>query len=81
MGYQKTRMTCRGTCAKEAKATPTVCKPNNSVNRRLPKLERLNTGYAKCRKVKNSKGVKTKEDDAEYPIWQRSVHSSLRTLN
>ena len=46
MGYQKTRMACRGTCAKEAKATPTVCKPNNSVNRRLPKLERLNTGYA-----------------------------------
>ena len=55
MGYRKTRMTCRRTCAKEAKATPTVCKPNNSVNRRLPKLERLNTGYAKCRKVINSK--------------------------
>ena len=46
MGYRKTRMTCRRTCAKEAKATPTVCKPNNSVNRRLPKLECLTTGYA-----------------------------------
>ena len=61
MGYRKTRMTCRGTCAKEAKATPTVCKPDNSVNRRLPKLERLNTGYAKCRQVKNSKGSKPRK--------------------
>ena len=61
MGYRKTRMTCRRTCAKEAKATPIVCKPNNSVNRRLPKSERLNTGYAKCRKVMNSKGSKPRK--------------------
>lgn len=61
MGYQKTRMTCRRSCAKEAKATPTVCKPNNSVNRRLPKSERLTTGYAKCRKVIKSKASKPRK--------------------
>ena len=51
----------QGNLCKEAKATPTVCMPNNSVNRRLPKLDRLNTGYAKCRKVKNSKESKPRK--------------------
>ena len=80
MGYQSIHVTSQRTGNNETKAYPTIriCLLITLTGDCLSR--NAQTSYAKCPlRVINPKPSKGKGDDAEYPIWQRSRHSSLRT--
>ena len=47
----------------------------------LPKWERPSLGLCVMPTGDKSQARDSKRDDTEYPTWQRSFHSSPRTLN
>lgn len=77
MGYQSIHVTSQRTGNNETKAYPTIriCLLITLTGDCLSR--NAQTSYAKCPLwVINPKPSKGKEDDAEYPIRQRSSHSS-----
>ena len=78
MGYQSIHVTNQRTGNNETKAYPTIrtCLLITLTGDCLSR--NAQTSYAKCPlRAINPKPSKGKGDDAEYPIWQRSSHSSF----